>query len=65
MTLKSVLKNLWGAILTTIIFLLCFWIAGLELSTEEKIDFAIAWTAIIYTVFSIWDFAVFLYKTVT
>ncbi|QBO62266.1 hypothetical protein G2248_00111 [Escherichia phage vB_EcoM_G2248] len=65
MSLKEEFYNLVFASLISMFYLVIIWMDGHELTNDENLTVFIVLTMIIFTVFFVWDFIVFLYKTVT
>ena len=65
MTLKNMFFNFVGASILSMLYLVIVWLGDYELTNEENMTVFIVLTMIIFTVFNVWDFLVFLYKTVT
>lgn len=65
MTLKNMFFNFVGASILSMLYLVIVWLGDYELTNEENLTVFIVLTMIIFTAFNVWDFLVFLYKTVT
>mgnify|MGYP004507687753 CR=1 FL=1 len=65
MTLKNMFFNFVGASILSMLYLVIVWLGDYELTNEENLTVFIVLTMIIFTTFNVWDFLVFLYKTVT
>ena len=65
MSLKEEFYNLVLASLISMFYLVIILMDGHELTNDENLTVFIVLTMIIFTVFFVWDFIVFLYKTVT
>ena len=65
MSLKEEFYNLVFASLISMFYLVIIWMDCHELTNDENLTVFIVLTMIIFTVFFVWDFIVFLYKTVT
>jgi len=64
MTLKNMFFNLVGASILSMLYLVIVWMGDYELTNDENLTVFTVLTMIIYTVFFVWDFIVFIYKTV-
>lgn len=65
MYLKNIFYNIVGASMLSLFYLVIVWFSDCELTNEENLTVFIFLTMIIFTAFCVWDFLVFLYKTVT
>lgn len=65
MTLKNMFFNFVGASILSMLYLVIVWMGDYELTNDENLTVFTVLTMIIFTVFFVWDFIVFLYKTVT
>lgn len=65
MYLKNIFYNIVGASMLSLFYLVIVWFSDYELTNEENLTVFIVLTMIIFTAFNVWDFLVFLYKTVT
>lgn len=65
MYLKNIFYNIVGASMLSLFYLVIVWFGDYELTNEENLTVFIFLTMIIFTAFCVWDFLVFLYKTVT
>lgn len=65
MYLKNIFYNIVGASMLSLLYLVTVWLSDYELTNEENLTVFIVLTMIIFTAFNVWDFIVFLYKTVT
>lgn len=65
MYLKNIFYNIVGASMLSLLYLVTVWLSDYELTNEENLTVFIVLTMIIFTAFNVWDFLVFLYKTVT
>ena len=64
MTLKNMFFNFVGASILSMLYLVIVWMGDYELTNDENLTVFTVLTMIIYTVFLVWDFIVFIYKTV-
>ena len=64
MSLKNELYNLICASILSMLYLVIVWMGDYELTNDENLTVFIVLTMLIFTVFFVWDFIVFIYKTV-
>lgn len=64
MSLKNEFYNLVFASLISMFYLVIIWMDGHELTNDENLTVFTVLTMLIFTVFFVWDFIVFIYKTV-